>query len=100
MVSHVENGGVSWTGARLGETNVVNDKAYSFTPSETYEYKSKRKGPGTRWDTLRHVERTGRNDDVNFAWTGAKFAIDDDKYDIKNVVHYRQAAPTPSQWLE
>ena len=102
MVAHVENGGASWTGARLGEdtTNVGvtdNNKAYAYTPSETYEYKSKSKGPGSRWDTFAHVER---NDDDNFAWTGARFAIDDDENDSKNSGRYRQSAPTPSRWRE
>jgi hypothetical protein len=93
MVSHVEKGGASWTGARLGEetsNDGVSDKAYAYTPSKS-------KGPGSQWDTIAHVER---NDDDNFAWTGARFAIDDDENDSKNSGRYRQSAPTPSRWRE
>jgi HAD superfamily hydrolase (TIGR01509 family) len=85
MESHIEKGGASWTGARFGDQ--AKTIQYSYTASETYEFKSRGKGTGARWDTVSHVEG-----DENTAWNGARFAGDKGGY--------QRAAPTPSQWRE
>ena len=62
---HVEVGGASWTGARLGDDNP--NKPRTYTPSETYE-PSNTKSIGVKMEN--HVESGGAS------WTGARFGDD------------------------
>mmetsp|Transcript_4063 Transcript_4063/g.7062 ORF Transcript_4063/g.7062 Transcript_4063/m.7062 type:complete len:499 (+) Transcript_4063:15-1511(+) len=61
-VGHVEKGGASWTGARLGDDNL--NKPRTYTPSETY-VPSNPKSIGVEMEN--HVEKGGAS------WTGARF---------------------------
>ncbi|KAL7432885.1 hypothetical protein ACHAXM_004307 [Skeletonema potamos] len=64
-VGHVEKGGVSWTGARLGDNNP--NKPRTYTPSETY-VPSNPKSIGVKMEN--HVEKGGAS------WTGARLGDD------------------------
>jgi HAD superfamily hydrolase (TIGR01509 family) len=64
-VGHVEKGGASWTGARMGEENP--NKPRTYTPSETY-VPSNAKSIGVKMEN--HVEKGGAS------WTGARFGDD------------------------
>lgn len=86
MESHIEKGGASWTGARFGDESI--NKPHTYTPSETYESKSRGKSSGSVWDSTSHKDVSIAQDDT--AWTGARLG---DK-DVK------RCSPTPSQWNE
>eukprot|EP00585_Thalassiosira_rotula_P007994 CAMPEP_0196134544 /NCGR_PEP_ID=MMETSP0910-20130528/3427_1 /TAXON_ID=49265 /ORGANISM="Thalassiosira rotula, Strain GSO102" /LENGTH=481 /DNA_ID=CAMNT_0041394501 /DNA_START=28 /DNA_END=1473 /DNA_ORIENTATION=+ len=89
MERHVESGGASWTGARLGEETPADDASYNYTPSETHEFRSIGKGPGTEWDVTAHTEVLPEGGDGS-KWSGARFGDED----------ARRIGPTPSQWHE
>lgn len=61
-VGHVEKGGASWTGARMGDDNP--NKPRTYTPSETY-VPSNPKSIGVKMEN--HIEKGGAS------WTGARF---------------------------
>ena len=85
MRSHIESGGRSWTGARFGDDNP--NKPHAYTPSETYEFKTKDKTPGSKWDVGSHTEVSAGDVDK---WSGARFGD----------VDVKKCGATPSQWHE
>ena len=80
MEGHIESGGASWTGARLGDELSL-DKPRTYTASETYE--ASRSSIGV--DMENHVEKGGAS------WTGGRFGDDNPA---------ARCSPTPSQWHE
>ena len=81
MEGHIEKGGASWTGARLGDELSL-DQPRTYTASETYEASSPR---GIGVDMENHIEKGGAS------WTGGRFG--DANAEVR-------CSPTPSQWHE